>query len=176
MAFAVLTVEADGNIYFPNFIRRVAHGDDGFVPSNHCTLSFFDWTFRISLVADLEILIDHPRDLSSREKAFLFLCCFFFTEDSSLEVSVDDLLEATRFFFESRKSKFVCNFAMVIVLDVLSSAIDFADSISQIQILPSIGRLAPEETPLLKFIRQIQNFPNFGHACFEFIVFCFFFL
>ena len=39
--------------------------------------------------------MDHSCDLPSREKAFFFLCSFFQKEDSSFEVSVDDLLETT---------------------------------------------------------------------------------
>ena len=39
---------------------------------------------RFVRVADLEILVDRPRDLPSREKAYSLLCSFFFTEDSSL--------------------------------------------------------------------------------------------
>ena len=42
-------------------------------------------------VADLKILLDHPSDLPSREKAFFFLCRFFF-DNSSFEVSVGGLL------------------------------------------------------------------------------------
>ena len=66
---------------------------------------------------------------------------------------------------ESRTSKLVCNSATVIVFDVFSSAIDYVDSISLTHIIASIGRLAPEETPppLLKFIRQIQKFPQSDH-------------
>ena len=47
-------------------------------------------------VADLAILVDHPCDLSSREKAF-FLCIFFISGDSSFEVSIDDFLRALAF-------------------------------------------------------------------------------
>ena len=47
-------------------------------------------------VADIEIIIDHPCDLPSREKAFFFLCSFFLNEESRFEVSVDGLLETTR--------------------------------------------------------------------------------
>ena len=69
---------------------------------NDCKLSFFNSTFNISLrvldgfvcVADLEVFQDRPCDLPSREK-LLFLCSSFLNEDSSFEVSVDDLLQTT---------------------------------------------------------------------------------
>ena len=48
-------------------------------------------------VADLEILIDRTRDLPFVRKRFS-LCRFFFNKDSSLEVSVDDVLVATLHF------------------------------------------------------------------------------
>ena len=54
-------------------------------------------------------------------------------------------------FFESRTSKFVCNFALVILYDVYSLAKDFADSISLIHTIAAIGRLAHEDTSLLNY-------------------------
>ena len=73
---------------------------------NDCVLSFFNSTSKNLIdvqdkfvrVADLEVLVDRPCDLPSREKAFSLLCSFFLNEDSSFEVSVDDLLEITRYF------------------------------------------------------------------------------
>ena len=49
-------------------------------------------------VADLEIRVDHPFDLPSRENAFFIFFRFFLDEHSSLEVCVDYLLETTRCF------------------------------------------------------------------------------
>ena len=106
-------------------------------------------------VDDLGVLVDHPCDLPSGGNVF-FLCSFFLNEDPSFEVSVDDLLETTRYLRIT--SKFVCNFAAVIVSDVIRSAMDFADSILLILTIASIGRLAHENTSLLIFIRQILKF------------------
>ena len=71
---------------------------------------FIEVQDRFVRVADREILVDHPRDLHSREKAYSLLCSFFFNEDSSLKSPLMILLRP-RLFFESRSSKFVCNFA-----------------------------------------------------------------
>ena len=57
---------------------------------NDCTLPFFCSTFKIEVqdrfvgVVDPEVLVDHPCDLTSREKVFFLLGSFFFNEDSSL--------------------------------------------------------------------------------------------
>ena len=67
-------------------------------------------------------------------------------------------------FFESRTSKFVCNFALVILYDVYSLATNFADSISLIHTIAAIGRLAHEDTSLLNFFRQILKFLKSGQA------------
>ena len=40
------------------------------------------------LVGIADLLIDHQRDLPSRDEAFFFLCSFFLKEDSSVEVSL----------------------------------------------------------------------------------------
>ena len=118
--------------------------------------------------------------------------CFFFFATLLLKSPLMRVLRPPPF-FESKASKFVCNLAQEILFDVSSSTINFADSISFIQILASrswssgspsqefhiscpwqpgsslsegppillaIGRLAPEETPLLKFPGLIPNFPN----------------
>ena len=82
-----------------------------------------------SVVAHLERLTDHPCDLPP---LMIFL--------RPLAIS------------ESRTSKFVSNFTLVIVYDVFRSALDFADSISLIHTIASIGRLAHEDTSLPKFI------------------------
>ena len=97
--------------------------------------------------------MDHPSDLSSLEEAFCFipLCCFFLSEDSSLGVSVQWFLEATR----------NCgSLALVIAYDVFISPMDFADSISWIHAKASIGRQALEDTSHLKLIRQILKLLN----------------
>ena len=61
--------------------------------------------------------------------------------------------------FESRPRSVSAIFALVIVFDDFFSTVDFADSILSVQIIAAIGRLAPE-----KLIRQIREFPNFGHV------------
>ena len=47
--------------------------------------------------ADIQLLVGRPGDLSCRENACFSLSSFFLNEDPSFEVSVDDLLEATRY-------------------------------------------------------------------------------
>ena len=37
------------------------------------------------VVADLDTLVDHPCDLSARDKTFFFLCSFFLNEDFAFE-------------------------------------------------------------------------------------------
>ena len=64
------------------------------------------------------------------------------------------------YILESRTSKFVCNFALVLVLDVFGFSKDFADSISAFKISAFVGRLAPEDTSLLKFIARAGHFRN----------------
>ena len=85
-------------------------------------------------VDDLEILIDHPCDLPSREEAFFCLRGFFLNDDTSFEVSVDDLLETPRCFR-------IRNLEICLQLgtgdsfrrfDVSRRATDFPDSISLI--------------------------------------------
>ena len=114
-------------------------------------------------IADLEILKDHPCDLSSCERAFFLLCSFSLNEDSSFEVSVDDLLE-TLAVLEPRTSKFGCNLSLVIEYAVFRSARDFANSISLIHTIASFGRLAHEDTSLLKTIRHILKFLTASQA------------
>ena len=98
-------------------------------------------------VADLQLLTDHPCDLPSRQTAFFFLVQLLL--EWRLLVSVDDLFETT-----------CCLriFALVIVCDVFRSAIDCAHSISLIHTIGSVGRLAPEDTSLPQFFRQILKF------------------
>ena len=98
MGLAALTVEADGEE-----ISRISSFGSVFVTMMVSITSRVRCHTSIRLsktdsicVADLEILIDHPCDLCSREKEF-FLCSFFLNEDSSFEVSVDDLLDTTRY-------------------------------------------------------------------------------
>ena len=90
---------------FQNFVvEPILHWDNAFIPWRvgrwyvvvlQLELSNFSEVHdRFVPVADLEILIDHPCDLPSREKAFFFLYCFFFNKHSSLQISVD-LLDAT---------------------------------------------------------------------------------
>ena len=60
---------------------------------------------------------------------------------------------------ESRTFKFGCYFGPVVVFDVFRSATAFADSVSLSHTIASIGRVAHEDTSLLKLIRQIlRNF------------------
>ena len=56
---------------------------------------------------------------------------------------------------QKQNTKFVCNLAPVKEYDVFRSATDVAESISLIQTIASIGRLAHEDTSLLNFFRQI---------------------
>ena len=111
MAFAVLTVGADGNIYIYIYIFQIfivwlcLLRDYGFIPS--CVERLYVVVLQSHLqnlievqdgfdcVANLEILkIIHWTFLAMRKRLSL-LCSFFFTEDFSVEVSVDDLLETT---------------------------------------------------------------------------------
>ena len=81
------------------------HRDYGFLPSRverlYVVILQFDLQNLIEVqdgfvrVADLEILVDHPCDLPSREKVCLFVELLV-EDDSSFEVSVDDLLGTTR--------------------------------------------------------------------------------
>ena len=68
---------------------------------------------------------------------------------------------------DSRTSKFCLELCPVIVCDFLSLAIDIVDSTSLIQIIASIGRLAHEGTPRLKF-SEIR--PGFELKFFGFLV------
>ena len=108
MVFAVLTIEVDGHLDYSAFPRRFRlHRDYGFIPWRVERLDVVIFQFDLQnliemqdgfvCVAHLEILVDHPCDLPSRENAFFsFLCSFILNEDSSFEVSVDDILESTR--------------------------------------------------------------------------------
>ena len=91
------------------------------------------------------------------------LCSFFFNKDPFLKSPLMIFLRSLAF-FEARPSKCLCNFAPLIVFDVFSTAMDFAVSISLMQIIASIGRLALEDTSLLKFFRQVRKFPKFPNA------------
>ena len=71
-----------------------------------CTLSFFNSTFKISLKSKTDSTVSltlnyskiiHATCLAVRKRLSL-LCSFFFNEDFSVEVSVDDLLETTCYF------------------------------------------------------------------------------
>ena len=83
------------------------HRDHGFIPSRieqlHVVNLQFDLQNLIEVQhgfvrdADLEILIDRPCDLPSRGKPFSFLRSLILNEDSSFEISVNDLLEITRY-------------------------------------------------------------------------------
>ena len=79
-------------------------------------------------------------------------------EDSSFDVFADDLLETTRHFGVKPRSLSASYFPLVKVFAVHRSAIDFADSISLISVVASMGRLAREGTSVLKFMRQILKF------------------
>ena len=87
---------------------------------------------------------------------------FSLNEDSPLEVSVGELLEPTRIFrIEDLEVRLQLD--PMIEYD-FRSAMDIADSISLIHIIGSIGRLALEDTSLLKLIRQILKFLKSGQA------------
>ena len=58
-------------------------------------------------------------------------------------------------YLRGKSPELVCISALVTVLDVFNSAIDFADSISLSQTNASTGRLAPEGTSLLNFLRHV---------------------
>ena len=122
------------------------------------------WSFqdRSVRVTGLEVLEGLPCDLPSRKKTF-----FFCAASSSIKILPSRspftcfLQAALCLKNQERTSKFVCNFSPVIVCDIFSSAMDFADSISGFQIVASVGRLAPEDTfSLLALVRQIRNFRN----------------
>ena len=78
-----------------------------------------------------------------REIAFFFLCSYFVKEDSSVEVSVDDFLQGGRSLL-SQELRSLSATLVMIVFDVDRSARDFADSISLIHTIASIGRLSHE--------------------------------
>ena len=99
LASAVLTVETGGNKKLSRisssycvFIAIMVSSDRVL---NHCTLSFFNSTFKISLRSKTDSSVSQA--LKNCEKAFSFFCYFFLNEDSSVEVSVDDPLETTRY-------------------------------------------------------------------------------
>ena len=97
-------------------------------------------------------------NISSTWESFFFLYSLSFYKDSSLEFSVDDLLQTTRFFWIKNFENVSATFPWW--LSLTSSM----NSISSIQIFAPVGQLAPDEIPLLKFLRQIWKFPKFGHA------------
>ena len=88
-------------------VGLLLHGDHGLIPSRTGRLyvgilqfdlqNLIEVQDRLACVADLEILVDHPYELSSREKACLFFRKVCMNEDFSFEISVDDLLETLRF-------------------------------------------------------------------------------
>ena len=85
------------------------------------------------------------------------MCSFFLNEDSSFEVSVDGILEPTR---DCRINNIevclqLCPGESVCRLQIGNKA-DFADSMSLIHTIASIGRLAHVDTSLLEFIREIR--------------------
>ena len=125
---------------------------------NNCTLSFFNSTFnevQDGLVWTLKYSwIIHATCLPVRKRVA------FCAASSPIKTSIDDLLEATRYFLCREPRSLSGNSAPMIAFDVFSSAIDFVDSIWSIQIIASFGRRAPFKTSLLKFIRQIRNFAN----------------
>ena len=82
-ALAVLTVEAENNMNIQNFLVGLPlHRGYGLIPPRverlYVVILQFDLQNLIEVqdgfvdVADLAILVDHPCDLSSREKAFSF--------------------------------------------------------------------------------------------------------
>ena len=106
MALAVLLKLTVKKMIQNSLIGLLLHRDESFIPLRIERLSFFNSTFKISsqskagssVSLTLKVLMDHPCDLPSRENGFFFLCSFILNEDSSFEVSVVDLLEASRFF------------------------------------------------------------------------------
>ena len=86
-------------------VGLLLHRDYGFIPSRveplYVVIVQFDSQNLTEVqdgfvcVANLEILSSHP--CGSREKALFFLHSFFSSEDTCFEVSVDDLLETTRY-------------------------------------------------------------------------------
>ena len=73
---------------------------------NDCMLSFFMSTFEISLKCKTDSSVSltlkhssitHATCLPLRRR-FFFFCSFFLNKDSSFEVSVDDLLDTTRYY------------------------------------------------------------------------------
>ena len=106
-ASAVLIVEAENKTICLQIVVvwRLLHRGDGFVSLRverlHVVVLQFDLQNLIEVqdrfrVADLEVLIDHQCEAPSRGKACFFLCRFF-NKDTSFAVSVDDLLEPTRY-------------------------------------------------------------------------------
>ena len=150
-------------------VGLILHRDCRFIPSRierlYVVVLHFDLQNRIEVqdafvfAADLEILVDHPCDLPSREKAFLSLCSLFLSENSSFEVSVEDLLETTRCF--RIKTLEVCvQVGTVDGIQHLQMGSRASGSISLIHTIVSIGRLAHEDTSLLKYLRQMLKFLN----------------
>ena len=132
---------------------------------NECTLSFFNSTFKMSLRSKTDSCVsltlkyskDHPCDLPSREKAF-FSCADPSRMRTHLLKSPLMIFLRPLAILESTTSKFVCHLSPVLECDVFRSEIDFAGAVSFIHIIASIGRLAHEDTSLLKLNRQILKF------------------
>ena len=113
----------------------------------------------------LSILIDHPFDWPSREKGFFSFCAASPRMKTLLLKSpLNDLLETTRYFLIKNLEVCLQRVAGEIEYDVFRSATDFAQSISLVHIIASIGRLAHEDTSLLKFIHQVLKFLISGQA------------
>ena len=109
-------------------------------------------------VSDLEILADNPWrpsfpwesvslsvDLLLQKRLFSWNVLWWYSQSLSLSYSREP------------RNVPAINFASVIVFDVFSSALDFEKFISLVQIIASVGRPAPEDTSLLKIVRQLQK-------------------
>ena len=121
---------------------------------NDFTLSFFNSSIKFFLievqvrfvhVADLAQLVHHPCDLPCRKRAFFSFCACSSSMKTLLFESPFMIFLRPLVILESRTSKFVCNFAQVIVCHFFRPGTAFADSISLIHTIASIGRLAHEE-------------------------------
>ena len=133
------------------------HRDCGLIPSRierlHILVLQFDLKNLTEVpdgfvcVADLEIPTAHLCDLPFREKVFFCLCSLFLNEDSSLKSPLMIFFKALAI-LQSRTSLF----------DFFRSATDLADSASLNHTNASIGRLAYEDTSLLKCTHQILMF------------------
>ena len=86
-------------------------------------------------------------------------CAASSLKNSSLEVSRDDFREVT-LYFRVKNLEVCLQFFFGACIGRLRFSKDFADSISAFQISASIGRLAPEDTSLLKLIARAGHFRN----------------